>query len=406
MRILDVFKDRDPVFKKNLWFFLVAYFMVLFNYSMVRAASTTLFFEAFGAKSSPAAIFWSVIFLSVSIFTCNLLQKKNTVQKVFLWTSAFSAALFLGSSLGFLSGVKELAYLTFIWKEIYIVIQVHLLLAYANVYFSREDFKMLVGPVGAAGSVGGILGGLLTSALSAKFGALSVLWVGILFVLLPAAFFLLTKSVLKKEEEKRVSPLASLGEGHVKNYVFCIATIVALSQFMINILDFKFNLAFEAAIPDTASRTAYLGSIYSWTNFVTFGLQVVMLPFLLPRVSERNYHLFIPLSYLVSVGLLFVNGGAGASAGVLIALVYTYVKASDYSLFSAGKEILYQPLQNAQKYGAKYLTDMLVYRTSKALVASVLIYLQTDTILNVMMIALLLIWMVMVIRLFRLQRFL
>ncbi len=407
MKFFEVFKNRDQAFKKNLWFFLVAYFMVLFNYSMVRAVSTTLFFEAFGAKSSPAALFWSVIFLSISIFTCNHLQKNHPVQKVFLWTSIFSAMIFLISGIVFQSGLKEISYLSFIWKEIYIVIQVHLLLAYANVTFSREDFKRLVGPVGAAGSIGGILGGLLTSSLSASAGFMSVLWVGLVFVVMPAIFFLSTPARIKEASEKK-SPLGSLNTPSIRKYVFCIAAIVALTQFMINILDFKFNLAFEAAIPDTATRTGYLGSIYTWTNLITFFLQVIILPFLLPRVSERNYHLFIPASYLVSVLIMMISGESAAAGVALysVASVYIYVKASDYSLFSAGKELLYQPLHSEQKYGAKYLTDMLVYRSAKALVAAVLIYLQTSFILNGMMIALLLVWMVMVIRLFRLQRFL
>ncbi len=406
MKLLSAFQGRDSVFKKNLWFFLVAYFMVLFNYSMVRAASTTLFFEAFGAKSSPIALFWSVLFLSAAIFGSSQLQKKYSVQKVFLWSSIFSGLVFLLSGLGFYFGVKEFAYVTFIWKEIYIVLQVHLLLAYANVYFSKDDFKLLVGPVGAVGSLGGILGGLATSGLSSRVGTFPVLWTGLIFVILPAAFFFFTKAVLKKTEEKAISPLGSLGDDKVRQYVICIAMIVALTQFMINILDFKFNLAFEAAIPDSSSRTAYLGSIYTWTNLATFFLQVFVLPFLLPRVSQRNYHLFIPISYLVSILIMMMTGTTGGAGFVLlsVAMVYIYVKASDYSLFSAGKEILYQPLKNAQKYGAKYLTDMLVYRTSKALVAAVLIYLQTSTILNVMMIGLIFLWMMMVIRLFRLQR--
>jgi AAA family ATP:ADP antiporter len=403
---LSVFKGHDSVFKKNLWFFLVAYFMVLFNYSMVRAASTTLFFEAFGAKSTPAALFWSVLFLSAAIFSSSQLQKKYTVQKVFLWTSFFSTVVFLVSGLGFYFGIKEFAYATFIWKEIYIVLQVHLLLAYANVYFSKEDFKLLVGPVGAVGSIGGILGGLATSGLSQRVGTFPVLWTGLCFVILPATFFFFTKSVQKNPEEKVVSPLGSLGDSKVRQYVICIAMIVALTQFMINILDFKFNLAFEAAIADSSARTSYLGSLYTWTNLATLFLQVIVLPFLLPRVSERNYHLFIPVSYLVSVLVMMTTGSSGGAGFLLVSVasVYIYVKASDYSLFSAGKEILYQPLKNTQKYGAKYLTDMLVYRTSKALVAAVLIYLQTSTILNGMMIGLLLIWMMMVIRLFRLQR--
>ena len=396
MKIVELLKKSDPAYRKHLWIFLVAYFLVLFNYPLIRASSITLFFEAFGAKSSPAALFWSVAFLSVSIYTCNKLQAKFSVQKVFLWASIFSVATFL------ISGIFKVAYVAFIWKEIYIVIQVHLLLAYANNFFKKEDFKVLVGPVGAAGSLGGILGGLLTSAISQHSGTLNVLWVGLLFVFVPALFFLMTPSTRPANETTpKTSPLASLNDPLVRKYVFYIASVVALTQFMINILDFKFNLAFEAAISDSSARTSYLGGIYTWTNFATFLMQVFLLPYILPRVSDRNYHLFIPTSFLVCVTILMSGFGAGLMS---VAVIYIYVKAADYSLFSSGKEILYQPLHPEQKYGAKYLTDMLVYRTSKALVAAVLIYLQSSTILNVLMIVLLLFWMIMIIKLFTIHR--
>jgi AAA family ATP:ADP antiporter len=177
--------------------------------------------------------------------------------------------------------------------------------------------------------------------------------------------------------------------------------MVALAQFIINIADFKFNLAFEAAVPTSDLRTAYLGTIYTWTNGLTFLFQFLILPLVLPRVSERNFHLFIPVSYLFSIVALLL----GAEIGLLpVAMLYIYFKAADYSFFSAGKEILYQPLEGPQKYGAKYLTDMLVYRSSKASIAVILIYLQSALILDMMMGVFLLIWLVVVIKLFDLHR--
>ena len=96
---------------------------------------------------------------------------------------------------------------------------------------------------------------------------------------------------------------------------------------------------------------------------------------------------------------------SGSGLGLLpIAALFTYLKAADYSLFSSGKELLYQPLKPEQKYGAKYLTDMLVYRAGKAVVALVLIYLQSSTILNMLMFIFLLVWIFLIIRLFKLQR--
>lgn len=400
MKFLSLLKESDRDFKKNLVFFFLAYFLVIFNYPLIRASTTSLFFEAYGAKSTPAAWAWAISFLSVSIYLCNKLQKKQPVQFVFTIASILSAIIFLAGSLSFLQGNKLFAYFSFIWKEICIVIQVHLLLGYANNYFDKKDFRLLVGPVGAIGSLGGIFGGLLTSSLSANGGTLLVLQVGVAFVLLPIVFFLLTKKINNVSAEQK-SPVASIDTPDLKKYVFYICCMVALAQFIINIADFKFNLAFEAAVPTSDLRTAYLGNIYTWTNGLTFIFQFLLLPFILLRVSERNLHLFIPLSYLVCLVALMLGPQIGL---IPIATLYIYFKAADYSFFSAGKEILYQPLQGPQKYGAKYLTDMLVYRSAKALIAVLLIYLQSPSILDIMMMAFLGVWLIVVVKLFGLHR--
>ena len=402
MKIFDILKSDDPRFKGHLWFFLASYFLVLFNYPMVRAASTTMFFEVFGAKSSPTAWLWAVLFLIVSIFVCNKYQARHNVQKVFLWASVFTTLVFGVSVFGYASGIKSLTFASFIWKEIYIVIQIHLILGYANNYFRKDEFKSVVGLVGAVGSIGGILGGLATSYISKNWGTTNVAWFSLFFIFAPALTFLKTPNLKKLEDiKKAVSPLASLKTHDIRMYVLLIGAIVLLTQFIINIADFKFNMAFEAAIPDSSSRTGYLGYVYTWTNAVTFLLQFLFMPYVLPRISERTLHLFIPFSYLVlALSLIFT----GAQMLLPVSAFYIYLKASDYSLFSGGKELLYQPLEQEQKYGAKYLTDMFVYRAGKALIAAVLIYIQSPVILNMMMITFLLVWLILVIKLFGIHR--
>lgn len=402
MRFFELLKSDDPHFKGHLSFFLGSYFFVLFNYPLVRASATTIFFEEFGAKSSPVAWLWTVLFLSISILIFNRFQSNHSVQKVFFVVSLLSTTLFAISTLGFTAGIKYSSYISFIWKEICIVLQVHLLLAYANNFFHKDDFKRIIGPVGAIGSIGGILGGILTSYIGKTWGTSVVSWFSLFFVFLPGILFLKTP-VLKRAEElkKKISPMATLNTPDIRQYVIHIALVVMLSQFVINIADFKFNIAFEQSISASGDRTAYLGTIYTWTNFISLILQFILLPYLLPRISEKSLHLFIPVSYLVMLLGLFLSGG---ELLVSVAVFYVYLKASDYSLFSGGKELLYQPLLSDQKYGAKYLTDMLVYRLSKALIAAVLIYLQTSFILNMMMIGILLLWLILIFRTFGIHR--
>lgn len=402
MKILEIFKKDDPRPKEHLWFFLGAYFLVQFAYPLVRAASTTMFIEDFGAKSSPLAWLLAVLFLIISIFLCNKFQARHNVQSVFFWVSLISASIFGISLSGHLGGIKIFTFLSFIWKEIYIVIQIHLLLGYANNYFRKDEFKQLIGLVGAVGSVGGIFGGLTTSLLGHNLGTNFVAGTALVFVFLPALLFKHTPGLNKISDMKRgISPLGTIQGKDLRQYVLLIALIVMLTQFIINIADFNFNIAFEKAVTNSSERTGYLGSIYTLINLLTFMIQFFLMPFILPRISEKTLHLFIPISYLVLTLALMTSSG-----GLLIPLAgfYVYLKSSDYSLFSGGKELLYQSLNQEQKYGAKYLTDMLTYRASKALIAAVLIYLQSSYILNMMMIIFLVVWLILVIRLFGIHR--
>jgi ATP:ADP antiporter, AAA family len=398
MRIVKLIQDSTPSFKKNLFIFLAAYFFVLLNYPLVRSAGTTFFLETFGAKSSPIAWVWSVLFLSVTVYVSNRLQARMTVQRLFFIVTLLSLFIFASATVALKNGSSLSAYGPFIWKDIYIVLQVHLLLAYGNNYFRKQDFKLLIGLIGGVGSLGGVLGGYLTSLLGQSYGTEVVMWLGLLFTLIPAVLFMLTSSILT-ETKKHQSPMATLTPA-VKMYVFWVAAVVATTQFIINIADLQFNLAFEAFVIGATQKTTYQGYIHMATNAVTFIFQFLLVPLILPRVTEKNYHLSLPLAYGALLGLLLL-----APMGFFpVASFFILLKASDYSFFSSGKEVLYQPLSSEQKYGAKYLTDMLVYRVAKAVIAAVLIYLQSSFMLNMMMVIFLAVWIILIIQLFKLHR--
>lgn len=385
---------------RNFTFLGLAYFAVLFNYPLIRASSTTFFVEEFGAKSSPQGWLVAVIILIFSVMLSNRLQSKVGFHRTFVSLSCATVLFFTLSYWAYRQDFSWGAFAAFSIKEVYIVLQVHLLLAYANAWLKREDFVKWIGPLGALGSVGGILGGLLTTELAKRFGTGATFLIGQIFVLMAAICAAQLDRVSGASESKQeVSPLMSIQGKDLRIYVLSIAGIVALTQIIINIADFQFSLVFEAAIKDPSERTSYLGSVYAATNAVTLGLQLVVLPLVLSYLGERTLHFFIPLSYLLCLAF-------GLNSGVLMAsaIFYTYLKASDYSLFSAGKELLYHPMQPLQKYGAKYLTDMFVYRAAKAGIAAVLIYFQSPGMLLAMMITALVFWLVLVVVIFHFNR--
>jgi AAA family ATP:ADP antiporter len=170
-----------------------------------------------------------------------------------------------------------------------------------------------------------------------------------------------------------------------------IAVIIIFSQFCINLTDFKFNILLDQFHPDRADKVRYLGSFYSYIGMISFTVQILLIPLVLKRLQLSSIHRFIPICYLVVILLGF---GLGGHLFLPVAASFALFKGVDYSLFAAAKELLYFPLSERQKYGAKYICDMLIYRMAKGLISFILIFVQAPFAINMMLFSCLVLWII------------
>ncbi len=174
-------------------------------------------------------------------------------------------------------------------------------------------------------------------------------------------------------------------------YVCGIVLLMMLSQFVINLANFAFNTSLDRLdVGDLVSRKQYLSTCYVWINGFSVIVQLFVVAPLFQFVSQRVVHFMVPLIYLLAVGL-----GIGPAASALgLGAAFVAIKGVDYSLFSTAKEIFYFHLSPAQKYGAKYLVDMVSYRLGKAIISLALLthaWRQLHVV-KIMLVILLLIW--------------
>ncbi len=386
--------------KRNLIFLCLSYFFVLFNYPLMRATTTAMYMQAYGGSASPIIWLYSVVALAIIITIYNKLQNKVGVHLLFHYTTFLSVVIFLASLFLFNQGITAMAGVLYVWKEVYIVILVHLILGYCNSTLKYEEAKEFFGPLGAMGSIGGILGGFLTSVMTKPFGVDVVIYLGCIGLLINAFCFHFTSKSGQPGEDKKStskeSPLHSIKGA--SRYVFLIALIVTMSQFCINIANLKFDLVFAQMVPDQETKATYLGTLFSLINVATLIIQFILIPPLFKYRSNKFTQYLIPSSYLI---LSLLGLGIGSSVLALVAGTFLFMKAFDYSLFTASKELLYYPLDTLQKYGAKYVSDMVVYRLSKGLIAVILIKYQDFKTLNLMMGISLVIWFIALFYLFK-----
>ncbi len=358
------FFSLDQNDRKNIFLVTITLFLTFFSYPMVRSSSTALFIQSFGAKSTPWIWLTSVAFLALSVSFINYLQKSKSIGFIFnlvvvtsviIMTSAIGCVYF---GINFGSGVFA------VWKEVYIILVVHLSLGYLNSVINIKTAKLVYGPLGALGSLGGVFGGLITSSTIKSFGVYGAAGLGM--GILTATLLIFSFTQKQYLQLKESSPISSLGDR--RSYVAYICGLIILSQFVINLANYKFNLGLEV-FNDANAKGAYLGNIYSAINVVSLVVQILLIPIVLKYLKVSTVHILIPVvfGFLIVLDLFQYLGLLGT------AILFVGFKGLDYSIFSAAKEMLYFPLSKEQKYGAKYIVDMIVYRASKMAISALLL---------------------------------
>ncbi len=383
-------REFRPELRREILLVGLVMFGLLLTYPLIRSTTDALFLEHFKAKNSPQVWLLSSLVLIGAITCLSHLQKKVKIQKLFLGLSLIASALFVLGSLLYQSGQKEVLFGLYALKETYIVMLVHITLAHLNNVVNVEQAKLLYGPLGAFGSLGGIIGASLVSPLVKSFGVDAVFLYAPLSLIAIGAVFFLTKSASGEKEiitQQKPSPLASVRS--VWKYVFWISILISLTQFAINMGQFLFNLHFEKLFNDADSKAQALGQVYLSINILSLFVQIVVTPIVLKRFKSAYIHTFIPVLYLM---VTYLGFGLSVSSFVLVAGAFVVMKGVDYSLFSAAKEILYFPLDAEQKYGGKYIVDMVAYRFSKGLVSTFLIFFQGIFLVQVLLMLILVLW--------------
>lgn len=354
--------------KRNLTLIGGTLFLLFFSYPYLRSTTTSLLLTHHGVKASPYAWIYSVLCLSGVVTLLNFFQKRMRSQKIYLFGSSATALFFLIFMGLFKNHSLVWAYPLYVLKEVYIVMLVHSVLGHLNASINEEKAKVVYGPLGAIGSLGGIVGAFSVSSFVKLGGEDLFFFLGVALVFLTGLIFFGTsnKEVHLKDSKER-SPLNSI-QG-IKGFVFSVAGIVLLSQFVINIGNYQFNAFLNETFSDSLGKTEFLGKVYGWINTCSLLMQVAVLPVLLKFVPPLLTHIAIPVVY----GITFFLGMTLGVGLMPMAVTFIVFKGLDYSLFGAAKELLYYALTDIQKYGAKYIADMITYRLSKGLISLILI---------------------------------
>lgn len=374
--------DSPPL----LWSFLY-FFCLLTGYYVLRPVR-----EAMGASSDVTALFppSMIAFFAQRgialkelqlqvLFTCTFLIML-ALQPVYGWlVSRWPRRVFLPTVYGFFIATLLLFYVAFdsgmpgrgmaffLWITVFNLFAVAVFWSFMADVFSDAEARRCYGYIGAAGTVGAILGPTLTRVLVERVGIANLMLVSAGFLLLCVVCLLRLRHYAVRREAQR--KLAS-GEVPMGGAVWAGLKLVASEPLLrwlallcvlgVGVGTLLYNE--QAAIvrqfyPDPKAATAYYAGIDLAVNGVTLLVQLFVTRALLSRFGIGPALLVPALAIVLGYAAL-----AASPLPLLVAVVQILTRSGEFALAKPARETIYTRVAREWRYKAGAAIDTVIYR--------------------------------------------
>jgi AAA family ATP:ADP antiporter len=306
-----------------------------------------------------------VVFLIVSPLWSALLARAGRRRCV---TLAFH--VFVVCALGFAALVAaDVAPITvgrvfYVWSAVFNLFVVSVFWSLLADLLGPATARRLYGPIAAGGTIGAIVGPLLTRALVDTVDVEGVLVMSAILLELSA---IAVHQVRRLGDQLAPDPTAeqpSPGEAFAgiekvlrDRYMLAIVAYVLCTATAATFMYLEQQRLVYAYLPDRVERTELLATIELWTNLGTFAVQGLLAAPLLARLGPGLVMIALPLAQAAGISLLaFVP-----SLAILIAVQAT-TRALTHGLTRPARELLFTVLPTDDKYRAKNAIDTVGYR--------------------------------------------
>jgi AAA family ATP:ADP antiporter len=275
---------------------------------------------------------------------------------------AFWLALTLGV------GTVAVARIFFIWVGVFNLFAVAVFWSFMADLFTSEQGKRLFGFIGAGGTAGGLLGPTITIALSVPLGPTNLLLVATFFLELAVfCVYRLERTTRTQDgpqpETRQLggSAFAAIPELIRSPYLIGVAGWVSLLSFCATILYLEQAHIVAALVHGAGAQTRVFASIDLAVGVLTLATQTFVTASLLKRISTGAAAAALPAVYVVGFAVL-----AMVPSLAVVMVTQIVQRWAHFAIANPARQIFYVVLGREEKYKAKNLIDVVVYRGSDA----------------------------------------
>lgn len=356
------------------FFAMLSAFLICGEYAITRPASNALFLTLFSAKFYPWVWLATVPLNLFAIYLYNRLLPKIGPLR-FLLAFAIVSMLINGTAGLVFEKWPAFMFFQFAWKDIYVLLMLKQLWSMIHSTIPSSKAKYLYGFIYGTGTIGAIVGSTVPGFLAKTLGSEKILLFTIpLYALLLFTYRMaLKRSGVKPDSFETEDPRAKEAFSLIRRspILLLVLGLVIFMQASVALCEYQFNAHLEMNILEKDLRTAYFGKLMGIVNLLSLALQFVGSLLVMRFMGLRGSHFLVPTLLCSSaIASLVVPSFAVISFG------YVFLKGLEFSLFGVIREMLYVPLKLDAKFRAKAVIDVFAYRSSKALIAIVLLLLQ------------------------------
>ncbi|MEJ8813294.1 MFS transporter [Variovorax ureilyticus] len=260
----------------------------------------------------------------------------------------------------------------FVWVSVFNLFAVAVFWSFMADLFTSEQAKRLFGFIGAGGTAGALLGPTITIVLAVPLGPHNLLVAAIVF--LEIAVFCahrLERSVGVRQDARdgprepaRVGGSAFAGiSGLFRSpYLLGVGAWVSLLSFGATMLYFMQANVVSATIKGAGEQTRIFASIDLAVGLLTLATQVFATGRFLQRFGTGIAAAALPAVYVI--GFLAIAWSPGLGVVLVFQVVQRWM---NFAIANPARQVFFTVVHREDKYKAKNLIDVVVYRGSDAL---------------------------------------
>jgi len=257
----------------------------------------------------------------------------------------------------------------FVWVSVFNLFAVAVFWSFMADLFTSEQGKRLFGFIGAGGTAGALLGPVITIWLSVPLGPVNLMIAAAVFLELAVfCVYRLEHAALAHAGPKPTtgniggSAFAAIPELVRSPYMLGVGAWVALLSYAATIIYFEQAHIVSDAVKTAGLQTRIFASIDLAVSVLTLLTQLLVTGQLLKRIGTGLAAAALPAVYIIGFAVLAVMPTL-----IVVVTVQVVQRWMNFAIANPARQLFFTVVSREEKYKAKNLVDVVVYRGSDAL---------------------------------------